>query len=57
MYDPELGLAMPEHLNAEIASSIVNDVPTAIEWLKHSFFYIRQGAPQQRSPRPPRALS
>jgi hypothetical protein len=32
---------MPEHLNAEIASSIITDTPTAIDWLKHSFFYIR----------------
>ena len=32
---------MAEHVNAEIASGIVADSETAMDWLKHSFFYIK----------------
>jgi ATP-dependent DNA helicase HFM1/MER3 len=39
--ESNLGLAMPEHVNAEIASGIITDKETAMDWLKHSFFYIR----------------
>ena len=39
--ESNLGISMTEHLNAEIASSIVTDAETAIDWLKHSFFYVR----------------
>ena len=39
--ESNLGLAMLEHVNAEIASGIITDKETAMDWLKHSFFYIR----------------
>ena len=39
--ESNLGLAMAEHVNAEIASGIIADSETAMDWLKHSFFYIR----------------
>ena len=39
--ESNLGLAMAEHVNAEIASGTIADSETAMDWLKHSFFYIR----------------
>ena len=41
--ESNLGLAMPEYLNAEIAGGIVTDVATAGDWLSHSFYFIRVG--------------
>ena len=41
--ESNLGLAMPEHINAEIAGGIVTDAATAVDWLRHSFFFIRVG--------------
>lgn len=32
---------MPEYLNAEIALGTITDVPSAIEWLRSTFFYVR----------------
>lgn len=30
-----------EHLNAEIVLSTITDISVAVEWLKHTFLYIR----------------
>ena len=33
--------ALPEYLNAEIALGTINDLPTAIAWLKSTYLYVR----------------
>ena len=46
--ESNLGLALAEHLNAEIASGVVAHARAAVEWLRHSFFHIRVGANPRR---------
>ena len=39
--ESSMHLELAEHLNAEVALGTVQDIPTALVWLKETFFYVR----------------